>query len=74
MDLWHLPAYYELRQDPRIYSVFAQILNDPKLTVSLDRVSLKPPAYVEIEENGQKKVRSLSCSCRGKKMRDMTTR
>jgi hypothetical protein len=57
MDLWHLPAYYEMRQDPRLYSVFAQILRDPKLTVSLDRVSMKIPAWIEIEENNQLKVR-----------------
>jgi hypothetical protein len=55
MDLWHLPAYYEMRQDPRLYSVFAQILRDPKLTVSLDRVSMKIPAWIEIEENNQLK-------------------
>jgi hypothetical protein len=64
MDLWHLPAYYEMRQDPRLYSVFAQILRDPKLTVSLDRVSIKIPAWIEIEENNQLKVRYQFCQYR----------
>ena len=49
-----------MRQDPRLYSVFAQILRDPKLTVSLDRVSMKIPAWIEIEKNNQIKVRPYS--------------
>ncbi|KAL6075091.1 PhytanoylCoA dioxygenase (PhyH) superfamily protein [Balamuthia mandrillaris] len=43
---WHNPAYYSIRQHPVLYSVFAQLLNEHDLTVSLDRASLKPPAYV----------------------------
>ncbi len=57
--MWHLPAYYELRQDPRAYSIFAQILKDPKLTVSLDRVSFKTPAWVEVEKDGKVEVSSF---------------
>jgi hypothetical protein len=53
VDLWHLPAYYEMRTDPKLYSLFAQVLRDPKLTVSLDRVSMKPPAWIEKEVDGQ---------------------
>ena len=49
VDLWHLPAYYELRTDPKLYSLFAQVLRDTQLTVSLDRVSMKPPAWIEKE-------------------------
>lgn len=49
-DLWHLPAYYEIRSDRRLYSIFAQLLRDPKLTVSLDRVCIKTPAWIEAED------------------------
>eukprot|EP01113_Clastostelium_recurvatum_P034470 TRINITY_DN4679_c0_g1_i1.p1 TRINITY_DN4679_c0_g1~~TRINITY_DN4679_c0_g1_i1.p1 ORF type:complete len:434 (-),score=106.06 TRINITY_DN4679_c0_g1_i1:99-1400(-) len=47
-DVWHTPAYYAIRQDPRLYSVFAQLLKEPRLTLGLDRMSIKPPAYVDI--------------------------
>jgi hypothetical protein len=60
IDLWHLPAYYELRQDPRAYSIFSQILKEPRLTVSLDRVSFKTPAWAEVEKDG--KVEKLDFS------------
>lgn len=50
-DFWHSPTYYTLRQDPRLYSIFAQILNEPHLTVSLDRVCLNPPTRV-LDEKG----------------------
>lgn len=32
IDIWHAPAYYKLRQVPALYSIFAQLLREPKLT------------------------------------------
>jgi hypothetical protein len=46
VDIWHNPTYYAMRQDPRLYSIFAQVLNEPHLTVSLDRVCLNAPTIV----------------------------
>lgn len=50
IDIWHTPAYYEIRQLPALYSIFAQLLREPKLTVSLDRVCMKPPAFIDIPD------------------------
>eukprot|EP01120_Amphizonella_sp_Union-15-10_P006976 TRINITY_DN2308_c0_g1_i1.p1 TRINITY_DN2308_c0_g1~~TRINITY_DN2308_c0_g1_i1.p1 ORF type:complete len:341 (+),score=64.33 TRINITY_DN2308_c0_g1_i1:55-1077(+) len=47
LDVWHNPTYYKIRTDPKLYSIFAQLLRTHKLTVSLDRVCLKPPFYYE---------------------------
>jgi hypothetical protein len=47
--------YYEIRQNPKLYSIFAQLLRNPKLTVSLDRVCMKPPHSV-IDEEGWPKT------------------
>lgn len=44
LNIWHLPALYELRQHPLIYSLFAQLTKTHKLCVSLDRVSMKAPS------------------------------
>lgn len=55
LDIWHNPAYYEIRQNPKLYSIFAQLLREPNLVVSLDRICLKPPSWIEIEENNIKK-------------------
>lgn len=46
VDIWHNPTYYAMRQDPRLYSIFAQVLNEPHLTVSIDRVCLNAPTVV----------------------------
>lgn len=43
IDLWHSKGYYKIRQLPQLYSIFAQLLREPKLTVSLDRANFKPP-------------------------------
>eukprot|EP01125_Pyxidicula_operculata_P007257 TRINITY_DN2471_c0_g1_i1.p1 TRINITY_DN2471_c0_g1~~TRINITY_DN2471_c0_g1_i1.p1 ORF type:complete len:408 (-),score=96.85 TRINITY_DN2471_c0_g1_i1:19-1242(-) len=48
-DIWHNPTYYKIRQDPKLYSIFAQLLKNPKLTCSLDRVCMKPPKWIEKE-------------------------
>jgi len=43
LDLWNLLSVYELRQNPKIYSVFSQLLKTHKLCASVDRVGMKPP-------------------------------
>jgi len=43
VDLWHIPSFYQLRQHPKVYSLFAQLLKTHKLCVSIDRVSMKHP-------------------------------
>jgi len=42
-DIWHLSSFYQLRQHPKVYSLFAQLLKTYKLCVSIDRVSMKHP-------------------------------
>eukprot|EP01119_Soliformovum_irregulare_P009017 TRINITY_DN22125_c0_g1_i1.p1 TRINITY_DN22125_c0_g1~~TRINITY_DN22125_c0_g1_i1.p1 ORF type:complete len:370 (-),score=69.84 TRINITY_DN22125_c0_g1_i1:14-1123(-) len=51
ISLWHLPTLYTLRQDPKIYSVFAQLLKTHKLVASIDRVSIKSPCRNEDASN-----------------------
>jgi hypothetical protein len=53
VDIWHGPVYYELRQNPLIYSIFAQLLKNPYLTAAVDRANLNPPAYVEDPTTGK---------------------
>lgn len=43
IDMWHSDAYYKIRQLPQLYSIFAQLLREPKLIVSIDRANFKPP-------------------------------
>jgi len=42
-SIWHTPTYNQLRQNPLLYSVFAQVLKTGNLTVSVDRLNLKAP-------------------------------
>ena len=46
-DVWHTKTYNLLRQNPLLYSVFAQLLKTGNLTVSVDRVNLKSPCTSE---------------------------
>ena len=46
INLWHSPSYHKIRTNKKLYSIFAQVLKEPKLTVSIDRVNSKPPYYV----------------------------
>jgi len=50
-DIWHSKLYYQIRQHPQLYSIFAQLLKEPHLTVSLDRVSIKPPGFIYLDED-----------------------
>jgi len=49
IDIWHASTLYVLRQHPKLYSVFCQLLKTHKLCVSLDRVSIKHPARSDDE-------------------------
>jgi hypothetical protein len=51
-DIWHAPTYYTLREHPLLYSIFAQLLHEPELTVSLDRVCLGAPSIVRDPQTG----------------------
>jgi len=46
-DIWNTPTYNEIRQNPMLYSIWAQLLKNPKLTIGMDRVCMKPPAWIE---------------------------
>jgi hypothetical protein len=46
-SIWHTKTYNQLRQNPLLYSVFAQLLKTPNLTVSVDRLNLKAPCLSE---------------------------
>lgn len=56
IDLWHVPTYYEIRQDPKIYSIYAQLYRNHDLTICLDRVSMKPPAFVQVGKDASEKI------------------
>jgi hypothetical protein len=44
VEFYHHQALWNNRQYPRIYQAFAEIWDDEKLWVSLDRANMKPPA------------------------------
>lgn len=43
VHMFHHPLQWALRQSPRIYGAFAQLLDDPHLWVSIDRGKIVPP-------------------------------
>jgi hypothetical protein len=45
LPMYHHPALWGNRQSPRIYEAFAQLLGNPHLWVSVDRVSVKLPMH-----------------------------
>jgi len=44
---YHLPTQYEFRTNPKLYSIFAQLLKTHRLTTSIDRIGLQPPVKDE---------------------------
>jgi len=52
VNLFNLQSLYELRQYPKLYSIFAQITKTHKLVASVDRVCLKHPCIDPEELNG----------------------
>ena len=43
-EAWCLPSMWALREDPTMYGVFAQLLGEDRLWVSVDRLGWKRPA------------------------------
>lgn len=43
IPLYHHQAMWNNRQYPKVYQAFAELLNEEKLWVSMDRVNMKPP-------------------------------
>jgi ectoine hydroxylase-related dioxygenase (phytanoyl-CoA dioxygenase family) len=52
-NVWHTKTYNQLRQNPLLYSVFAQLLKTGNLTVSVDRMNLKSPCLAESKSQAQ---------------------
>lgn len=46
-NIWHTKTFNRLRQNPLLYSIFAQLLKTHNLTVSVDRICLKAPCLSE---------------------------
>jgi len=44
VEMYHYQSMWNVRQNPRVYEVFAEIHGTEKLWVSIDRTNLKPPA------------------------------
>ncbi len=54
IEMYQHPALWANRQNPRLYEVFSEIYGTPKLTVSIDRVGMKPPRRPEYPEYDHK--------------------
>lgn len=45
IELYQHQALWDLRQHPRLYQIFRELHGTGRLSVSIDRVSMKPPAH-----------------------------
>lgn len=45
VELYHHPALWAVRQDPRLHRLFADLWGQEDLWVSLDRANMKPPPH-----------------------------
>jgi hypothetical protein len=45
VEMYHHQALWDIRQFPRVYDVFVDILGEERLWVSIDRASFKPPRH-----------------------------
>ena len=45
VEMYHHQALWDIRQCPRVYDAFADVLGQERLWVSIDRVSFKPPLH-----------------------------
>lgn len=50
LPLFHHQAMWDNRQHPRLYRAFAELLEEEKLWVSIDRVNLKPPRREDVTQ------------------------
>ena len=44
LEMYHNPIQWKVRQDPRIYNIFADLFKNDELWVSIDRVNMKLPS------------------------------
>ena len=44
LEMYHNPIQWKVRQDPRLYNIFADIFQNDELWVSIDRVNMKMPS------------------------------
>lgn len=52
LEMYHHPTQWEVRTDPKIYNIFADLLEWDKLWVSIDRVCLKLPSKEKFKSSG----------------------
>src|SRR5262245_54514981 len=45
IEMYHHQAFWDVRQFPRVYDAFVDILGEERLWVSIDRASFKPPLH-----------------------------
>jgi hypothetical protein len=50
VEMYQHQALWNNRQHPRVYQAFAEILDTPRLWVSMDRASMKPPYHPDHPE------------------------
>jgi len=43
IELYHAQSMWDVRQHPRVYQAFAELLEEPHLWTSIDRVNMTPP-------------------------------
>lgn len=49
LDIFHLTIFWKIRQDPRLYNLYRQLLHTDKLLTTIDRASIKLPGMGETE-------------------------
>ncbi len=47
VELYHHQALWDIRQHPKIHQVFAELWEEPRLWVTIDRVNFNPPARAD---------------------------
>ncbi|MDE2126920.1 MAG: phytanoyl-CoA dioxygenase family protein [Armatimonadetes bacterium] len=55
VEMYHHQSEWNNRQNPRLYEVFAELIGEPHLWVTIDRVNMKPPtsrAHPEYDHKG----------------------
>jgi hypothetical protein len=52
VPMYQHPAFWDIRQDEIVYAIFATLLNEKKLWVTMDRASFRPPCRYDLEKYG----------------------
>lgn len=50
LEMYHRQSMWDTRQHPRLYQAFAELLEEPQLWTSMDRVNMTPPRREEHPE------------------------